>query len=285
MKKCLSVSILVALCPWAVSGCKSTSATSGSATSRAYPAPTANEQSLLRARAMALWNAKVAEDWEKVFEFEDPTSRTGWVKSDFVNWSKENEPFKIRSFKISDVQAAGDMGWVEVEYNTLIRRFPTLPPRDAQLWQKWRRVNGSWHPVPLRELVSYPEPPVRRNAVEEANLRARFMDSWRFRKAGDHHNLYQLIDPSDQPRMPEEAYVDMQSLLEYRTCDVNWVEVVGELGRVHATYTRKVTDPSLSKLPIETVSEIEEWVKVNGAWYRDLARGSVATPGEKNDAS
>jgi hypothetical protein len=177
------------------------------------------------------------------------------------------------------------MGWVEVDYNTLIRRFETLPPRDAKLWQKWRYVDGQWHPVPLRDLVSYPEPPVRRNAREEAALRARFMQSWAARKAGDHKELYQFIDPLDQPRMPEEPYVDMQELLEYRTCQVNWVEVVGDLGRIHVTYTRKVTDPSLSKLPVETVSEIEDWVKMDGQWYRDLARGSVALPGETNDAS
>lgn len=239
----------------------------------------------LRARAEALWNAKVAEDWGRVFEFEDPNARQEWNKDEFVAWSKENEPFKIQSFELGKVQADGEMGWVEVNYNTLIRRFESLPARDAKLWQKWRNVDGTWHPVPLRELVSYPEPPMRRNAREEARLRARFMQSWEARKAGDHHALYQFIDPLDQPRMPEEAFVDMHQLLEYRTCKVNWVEAVGDLGRVHVTYTRKVTDPSLSKLPVETVSEIEEWIKTNGEWYRDLVRGSVATPGDSNDAS
>ena len=85
--------------------------------------------------------------------------------------------------------------------------------------------------------------------------------------------------------MPEEAYVDMQELLKYLTCDVRWVEVVGPLGRVQVVYTRKVTDPSMTKLPVETVVQTEDWIKVNGEWYQDLSRASGPTPGETNDAS
>lgn len=244
-----------------------------------------DDRAALRERAVALWEAKVAEDWSAVFYLQDPQSRAKWDKDEFVAWSMENDPFKIQSFDLGDVQADGDMGWVDVQYNTLIRRFETLPPRDASLWQKWRRVAGMWHPVPLRELVSYPEPPSRRNAIEEGQLRTRFMQAWRARKAGDYHALYQFCDPYDHPKMPEEAYVDMQELLEYRTCDVRWVEVVGALGRVQVVYTRKVTDPSMTKLPVETVVQTEDWIKVNGEWYQDLSRASGPAPGETNDAS
>jgi len=261
-------------------GCATTSGSKGVAQSRSK-----DERVALRTRAQALWDAKVAEDWRAVFDLQDPHSRAAWNEDDFVAWSQKNDPFKIQSFQFGDVQADGNMGWIEVKYNTLIRRFESLPPRDASLWQKWRRVDGTWYPVPLRELVSYPEPPSRRDAVEEGRLRARFMEAWRVRKAGDYHALYQFCDPYDHPKMPEQAYVDMQELLKYLSCDVKWVEVVGKLGRVQVVYRRKVTDPSMTKLPVETIVQTEDWIKVDGEWYQDLSRASGPTPGETHDAS
>jgi hypothetical protein len=244
-----------------------------------------DESTQLQESARKLWTARVNEDWETVFKFEDPNVRKDWDKDEFITWSKENEPFLIQSFELGRVQADDGMGWVEVNYNTLIRRFESLPPRAATLWQKWRKVDGSWHPVPLRELVSYPEPPARRNAAEEALLRERFMESWAAREQGDLLKVYQFIDPYDREKLPEQAFVDMESLLEYLSCDVKWVEAVGRMGRIHVVYTRKVTDPNLSKLPIETVRETEDWININGVWYRDLARAVGPNPGETHDAS
>jgi len=238
---------------------------------------------LIQQRAEKFWDAKTKEDWDTVFLFEDPNTSREWKKEDFAAWSEKNDPFKILKYEFGQIQSDGEMGWVEVKYNSLVRRFQNVPPRDATLWQKWRKVNGEWYPVPLRELVAYPEPPARRDLGEESRLRERFMLSWKLRQAKDWKGLFELVDPSDRPRMPEEAWLDMHSLLEYLSYDVKWVEAIGQLGRVHVVYKRKVTDPSLSKLPVETAVETEEWIMVNNEWYRDLARASG--PGAKNEPS
>jgi len=236
-----------------------------------------DERALLRQRADGLWDAKTKDEWDTIFHFEDPNSRRDWNKEEFIAWSEKNDPFKVLSFQLGDIQADGDLGWVEVKYNTLVRRFASLPPRDATLWQKWHKVDGTWHPVPLRDLVSYPEPPSRRDLYAEKHLRGRYLEYWDARKSKDIKLLHQYIDPYDQPRMPVESLQEMEGLMEYLSYDLKWVEVIGEMGRVHVIYRRKVTDPSLSKLPPETAVETEEWIRVNDEWYRDLSR--VSGPG------
>lgn len=210
------------------------------------------------------------EDWATVFGFLDPSKARRMVRAEFVRWSAREEPFQIISFHIGTVEADGDVGWTEVHYRTLLRRFPDIAARDATQWQKWRVVQGQWYPVPQRELEAYPAPPAKRDADEETRLRTRFEESWDARRRRDWRRLYELCDPRDRSAVSRESFAESESLFEYRSHRVDWVEVISGRGRVRVLYDHKIMDASLTKLPARSMYVVERWVKVDNEWYRDL---------------
>jgi hypothetical protein len=48
--------------------------------------------------------------------------------------------------------------------------------------------------------------------------------------------------------------------------------VIDEQGRVRVQFDAKKLDPNLTKLPPQTITATEDWIKVDGEWYRDLIR-------------
>jgi len=225
----------------------------------------------LEAAAQRYWTAKVAEDWDSVFDLEyEPEARASLVRDEFKNWSKEKEPFQIHSFKIERVASDGEMGWVELDYVTSIRRFPGLPPRDTKMVQKWRLTDDQWYPVPKNQLESYPEPPSYRDLAAEPRLWERFEGSWRARRAGDWSAMYEFTDPRDHGDVTLEMFAEAEGLFEYLDHKVHWVEVIGNLGQVRVAYRHKVTDKSMEKLAARDATIVERWVLYNDQWYRDL---------------
>ena len=103
---------------------------------------------VLRQRAERLWWARTTEDWHTVFQFQDPPARDEMVEDEFVAWSREEEPFVIHSYSLGEVRIDGRVGWVEVDYQTSMRKLPDIPARDAHRWEKWRLISGQWHPIP-----------------------------------------------------------------------------------------------------------------------------------------
>lgn len=231
-----------------------------------------DEVTVLRQRADRLWSAKEAQDWATVFQFQDPAEHDQSAKDEFIRWCVEEEPFRILSYEIDDVDVDGNLGWVDVRYRTSLNKFPDIPARDAETWQKWRRIDGMWYPVPTRELASCPEAPSKRDASAEARLRTRFLESWTARQGRDWPRLYALTDPADREDVPEDEYAQVEGLFEYLAHEVDWVEVVGQRGRIRVSYEHKVTDTSLSKLPAMTATMIETWIQRDNEWYRDLKR-------------
>ena len=49
-------------------------------------------------------------------------------------------------------------------------------------------------------------------------------------------------------------------------------EVMGNRGKVRIVYTRRPNDPSMQKMAPVKMLEVEDWLKVDGEWYRDLKR-------------
>ncbi len=224
----------------------------------------------LRERADRLWNATVAEDWSTVFLFQDPIKRRGMKEAAFVSWCQDEEPFSIHSFRLRDVVTDDELGWVELDYSASLPRFPAVPPRDAHRWQKWRRVEGGWFPVSPQEVGSFPESPALRDAVAEQRLRVRFEESWTARREKDWHRLYELTDPRDRPDVTETDFTEVESLFEYLSHNLHWVEVIDGVGKVRVSYFHKLTDPSLMKMPARRMWIIEKWTVYENEWYRDL---------------
>lgn len=231
-----------------------------------------DERMALRERADRLWAAKRSEDWRAAFILQDPKQVTGASEEEFVAWCAEEEPFRIRTYELGAVETDGDLGWVEVSYRTLLRKFPDVPARDAHTWQKWRRVAGKWFPIPVQDLSAYLESPALRDAAEEARLRARFMESWQARHAKDWRKLYMLSDPLDLPDVAEDVFVEAEGIYEYLSFRIHWIEVLASRGRIRVSYEHRVDDPSLTKLSASTACVTETWIQRDGEWCRDLKR-------------
>lgn len=230
-------------------------------------------QQQLRNRAERYWTAKAAEDWPTVFDYQyEPAYRASLVREEFVDWSKQNEPLRVHSYSVANIETDGDVGWVHVHYKSSVRRFPTVEPREAALRQKWRRTDGQWYPVPQQEVGNYPEAPSLRNAEQETKLRARFDESFKARARADWHRLYEFVDPRDRDFVTEEMFAESEGMFEYLEATVHWVEVIEDMGRVQVTYRHKLTDKSMEKLAPQNVSINERWVWVEGEWYRDAKR-------------
>ena len=104
-------------------------------------------------------------------------------------------------------------------------------------------------------------------------LRSQGRYSGRTSTAHDWHQLYGLTDPRDHQDITEEALAKDEALFEHLSRNVQWIEVVGDRGRVRALYDVKSNDESLTKMPIQSTELTEPWVKYDGQWYRDLITG------------
>ncbi|HRX84594.1 MAG TPA: hypothetical protein P5572_06190 [Phycisphaerae bacterium] len=235
-------------------------------------------ESALRDRAETLWNAKVAEDCKTVYLFESSRGEEGVSEDSYCDYFNNEEPFKVHSCKVGDVIVEGDMGWVQLDVTTSMRRFPAANPVEAHRWEKWYYtddpVDGGkhWIPVPPKELDAYPDSPAVRDREAEAELRARFEESWNARVNRDWTRLYDFIDPRDRATVDEQKFADTHAMFQYISCNVHWVEAEGDLGTVRVTVHHKLNDPSLTKLPPRDVTVREEWVRYEGTWYLDVKR-------------
>lgn len=242
---------------------------SDSAATPIDPSPTLRPEDELRARAESLWRARRDQNWAEVFEFRTPAERQDAKVEDFIEWSNKNEPFLIQSYEVGAVEVAEPLGWTQVKYTTRIRQFPNQPPRDAEQWQKWRRIDAVWYPVAPREAQGYPEPPSQRNAAEEARLRSRFADYWKARTARDYEKLIDLTDPADRPDLTVEQVRGIEEKIAFLDARIEWIEVIGTHGRMAVTYKHKLDDPSLTKAPPRETTLIERWILSDGEWYLD----------------
>jgi hypothetical protein len=236
------------------------------------PKPAGNTRAGLAERARQLWDAKVAEDWSTVFLFEPTRGDEGVTEAEFIRYSETEEPFRVHGYTILQVLTEGDMGWVELDVSTSMRRFPTVPPVDAQRWDKWHRINGEWQPVPAKTASAYPAAPVLRDAEAEAQLRQRFDASWDARHRRDWEAMYQFIDPRDRDDLGQDVLAETYEVLQFLSATVHWVEVIDDVGAVYVTVNHKLNDPSMSKLPPRDANIREEWVRYQNEWYMDVKR-------------
>jgi len=233
--------------------------------------PEANPEQALRRQAERLWDARQREDWSTVFELEGHLMTRQSVKeADFVEWCKTTEPFVYHSSRLGDVLTEGDRGWVEVNCRVSVRRFPKMDPKEVHRWEKWRRVQGSWYPVPREELELYPTSPAMRDTAAETHLLARFEESWDARQRRDWSHLSSLTDPQDEQVVSNEDFAKAHEQFEYIAHDVQWVEVIGDRGKVRFSFRHKLTDPSLTKVPPKDVVITEAWILLGDEWFLDL---------------
>ncbi|MCB9850764.1 MAG: hypothetical protein H6817_08670 [Phycisphaerales bacterium] len=227
----------------------------------------------LNERAGELWKARAAEDCATMFLFEPTRGDEGVTEEEYINYCKNEEPFRVHDYEILDTVTEGDLGWVELNVSTSMRKFPSAAPVESHRWEKWHHINGEWMPVGSKDLTAYPDAPALRDRDAEAELRKRFDASWQARLDRDWPTLYDFIDPRDRDQVDSGVFADTHALFEYLSCDVHWVEVKGNAGVVYVTVHHKLNDPSLTKLPPRDATVREEWVRHDNEWYLDVRRG------------
>lgn len=250
------------------------------ATTRPSPPPTTAptgplNADTLRKRVEHLWDARVGDDCRTLFGYEDPPIQAATDVDRFCEWYRKEDPLKIHSYTLKEVLHEGEFGWAQINYRSSVRRLPNIPPRDAQMWQKWRAMDGAWFPVPGSDLAEYPESPARRDATAEKKLRARFDEAVEHRKSQNWPKLYETCDPADRATLPLEKFAETEALVTCLTADVKWVEVIGAIGKVRVAYMTRLNDPHQTKLEPQLMEITERWILHEGEWYRDLKRDAA----------
>lgn len=228
----------------------------------------------LRSRAEQFWTARKARDCRTLFLFEDPTPVKRMDEATFVAWCENEDQFRISQHSITQVETAGDWGWVRVAFKAMYTGDPEPQAAGAEIptesIDKWRRLQGQWYALPKFEWDTLPEAPSLRNTGEEERLRARFAESWGVLQAKDWRALYEFVDPAD--RVPVESFVAHAGATQYLGHELLWIEVIGDRGKVYVSYEHKPSDPSLTKIPSQKSTVTEFWISRDGEWYRDLKR-------------
>lgn len=227
------------------------------------------EEEALKARADKFWKARVQEDWATVYHFLFLEEKDKETQEQFVAFRKEKGPFRYLSAEVGKAAVAGEIGWVELSYAARPSAYPEVPPEQVAMWEPWRLQEGQWYPVPPQQWEQLPKrPPHLRPAEEEAALTQRAHEFWQAREGQDWALIYHYLDPDYRAKISEKKFLTKKSLFAYSDHRLDWVEVTGNQGRVKVTYFRKLNDPTLYKLKPKEDSMVEEWVKVDGTWYR-----------------
>ncbi len=220
--------------------------------------------------AMRVWEARVAEDWAVVFEYQRLVGDEQYDVEQYIAWSKQNEPFVIHSYQFEDISIENDIGWVTLKCESTIRQFPNAAPKTTARIEKWQLIDDKWKIVPPQEYDLHNESPYVRDIDAENVLRERFEESWQARLESDWTGLYQMSDPKDHADIAEHELAEAKDLTIYIDREIHWIQVIGDYGIVRVAITHKINDPNLTKLPARIIMKDEQWVRRDGTWYLDL---------------
>lgn len=224
----------------------------------------------LKQRAEGLWKARIATDCPTIQRYHDPRTPEGQKRDEYIEYCANREPFIYKTYEIGDIQTERDWGWVDVKYSAAIRGHENVTPPVVTMNERWQRYKNNWYLTPKDQLDRMPITPSKRDKKEEARLKARFLRSWEARQSEDWSALYELVDPRDRETIPLKEYSEAEQLAMFLGADCQWVEVVGDRGRVFVEYNIKLRD--IVHLPPKVVPKYEDWIKVDGEWYRDIKR-------------
>lgn len=231
-----------------------------------------DDKDVLTSAARNFWEAKVKGDHAKVYKYLSSEERGELTEEQFLAQMRGKQAYQFISYKLGAVETAKDLGWVETETTVKLEKYPTLPPRTVHRWEVWRKMGDDWRPLPIKREDEAPKlPPSLRPAEEETALAKRANDFWESKKRGDWNYLYQLCEPKFRESVSREEFLQSKALHLYLDHQIEWAEVSGDRGKTRCTYMYAYNDPSLAKMDPLQGSVVEEWVKVEGAWYREIS--------------
>lgn len=232
-----------------------------------------SDTDILRATAERVWTARRDRDCATVAKYLDPKEYANLNDEDRLAVC-DGDPFRYQRFSISKVEVEGGFGWVHLNYATKLVAFDKEDPQEVDTIEKWRLVDQQWYPVASRIQETCPETPSIRNSAKEASLKARFEETWPLRVSQNWNALYEMVDPKDKGRVSQSDFVEAEGLIHYFAYELDWVQVIGEVGEVRVTYDNKLADPNMTRFPARKINLSEHYVLRNGVWYRDLVRAN-----------
>ena len=229
----------------------------------------ADEAVLVQARARELWAAKVEDRWQVVFDLLPPEEQAlAADRETFARYQKERGPFQYLSAEVGEVIVDGDTAWVAVKFSVKPRGY-ALKPNQIGKWEVWIK-RDDWRPVTNTAEDQFPSrPPHARDTARDALLAARVEALWKLMARGDWGPVYEFLDPRYRAETTLEQHMARRAKYLYSSPAVKWVETQGPTGRVKIDFMRKLNDPTLTKLEFEERSAVEEWVEVDGQWFRN----------------
>lgn len=233
-----------------------------------------DEASLVQQRAKELWAAKVEDRWDVVFDFLPPEEQAlAKSRDDYAAYNKAGGPFQYLSAEVGEAIVDGDTAWVALKFSVKPRLYP-LKPDQVQKWEVWLK-RDDWRPIPRTVENQFPaRPPKARDTEEDARLAARIEALWKHTERGDWRSVYDFLDPKYRAANTIEQHMARRAKYLYSSSKLVWVETQGTVGRAKVSFQQKLNDPTLTKLEPEEKTLVEEWIKVDGQWYRNTMPAS-----------
>ncbi len=237
------------------------------------PLPAAQDESkALREQAKAFWEARVKGDWATVYGYLLESERMGLAKEQYVEQSKERGPWRYLHYKMGTVETDEDLGWVDIEFAAEPVLFPGIKPKLVKRWEQWEKVDDKWLTVTGKRIQELPQlPPSLRPVKEEKVVMARVDEFWKAREKNDYARVYELCSPGMRKKVSRAEFLEKKAMYLYSAHKVLWAEVNEDRAVVRSVYEFRPNDPSVSKMDPQEDFAMQDWIKVDGQWYLDVA--------------
>lgn len=231
-----------------------------------------DESTTLREQVKAFWEARVKGDWATVYDYLFENERMGLTKEKYVEQSKERGPWRYLHYKMGAVETDEDVGWVDIEFAAEPVLFPGIKPKLVKRWEQWEKVDGKWLVVTGKHTQELPQlPPSLRPVKEEKAVKARADEFWKAREKNDYARVYELCSPDMRKKVSRAEFLGKKAMYLYSAHKVLWAEVNGDTAIVRTVFEYRPNDPSVSKMDPQEDFAMQDWIKVDGQWYLDVA--------------
>jgi len=235
----------------------------------AAPACAAQEDEALKNRAQAYCDAQVKQDWKVLYRYLPPSARDQVSEDQFTELSKQKMGIRYLSFELEKAETAGDIGWVKLVQTAMPEGFKSVEPMKTERWEPWKKIEGEWYPIPAKEREAAPSrPPSERSATEEATLTKRADEFWGAMEKNEWGIIYTYLEPDFRKTTSLGAWLGKKPFYIYVGHSVEWAEVTGDRGKVMVVYLVRPSDPYQSKMEPLDQTIVENWVRIEGVWYR-----------------
>jgi hypothetical protein len=104
-------------------------------------------------------------------------------------------------------------------------------------------------------------------------LRERAAAYWAARMAGDDKGQWELLEPRGKGRLTPQEYTAGKKSIRYLGYQVEDATIEGYFATVKIRLLFQAILPRMTSVPVQTVLMDDQWIRVGGAWYRQLEDG------------